>query len=285
MSKTNRIFSTLTPPNNYTLVVPQNSLEWIIDSASNAHIPFKDRLRDYLRFNTHWTVIGLDARAARRVSALGSGKVTPTDKYGFKYITSDALHVPDSSSSILSLLKLKKSSLRFQFLGYGDGGDFRISANNSRFQMIWSDIALTISCTSPKDEFFAVTTSLGFGHLSFLRLRDWRFWDWERDSFLDDFGTRGGALLYAASWRHSAEDSWSWQAYGRWNREKSERMNVRWLGTWVLIDRVIWWERAVTSHNREMAGNFRVFLPRDERERERRRPERRARHVERLSRE
>ena len=84
-------------------------------------------------FSTPGTIKGL---AGKRVLALGYGNVTLTDIDGHKCTILNVLYVPDSSTNILSLVKLKKSGLLFRFLNDSespgsDGEFFTLDEQNS----------------------------------------------------------------------------------------------------------------------------------------------------------
>lgn len=132
-----------TPSVNHTFVPPQNSKEWVVDSASNANItPFKSRLHNFQPFATQGTVKGL---GGKRVSALGSGSVTLVDKEGNTHLLSDVLYVPESSANILSLVKMKE--IRFRFLE----GDFLLTSQHTAFELLGNAVDDILYVTEGND--------------------------------------------------------------------------------------------------------------------------------------
>jgi Integrase core domain len=120
---------------NLTTTTSSDPYEWIVDSASNAHItPHKDRIENYRSLDRVGTVKGFGGKS---VTAHGSGSVTLTDANNVRYTIKDVLYVPESTTSILSLMKLRRSGFNFHFLPDDqDDGDFLLSSNNSNFQLL-----------------------------------------------------------------------------------------------------------------------------------------------------
>jgi hypothetical protein len=123
-----------TPSVNLVTRYSADNTEWVVDTASNTCLtPFKDRLERYDEFDNIGSVRGV---GGKRVFAYGTGSVTMTDPNGNHYTVKDVLYVPQSSGSIISLMKVKKDGLGFRFLDDNDDGDFLLSSSSTNFELV-----------------------------------------------------------------------------------------------------------------------------------------------------
>jgi len=109
--------------------------EWIVDSASNAHLtPHKSCLSNYEEFKTPRTIEGL---GSHYIPALGCGDLTLTDASGNSHKLSNVIYAPDHPTAILSLSKLIfEDGIQLHILGAEDDGDFILSLPASPFLLI-----------------------------------------------------------------------------------------------------------------------------------------------------
>jgi transposase InsO family protein len=98
---------------------------WGIDSCSNANIhPSLERIENYVEFAKEEMVIGFGGKS---VPAKGSGSVTLVDEYGKQFTLGNVLFVPDAEGPIMSMMKVRRQGLKFEFVGEES---FKLSARN-----------------------------------------------------------------------------------------------------------------------------------------------------------